>query len=58
MLFWAAGGFAVTAVIAAVAEQKRQKRRWLDKPGWVPWMGIQVFAGLTAVIALALAVKG
>ena len=57
-LLWAAAAFfAALAVLAIWAERRRTRRRDVDKPGWVPWTGIQVLALLLAVIALVLAVR-
>ena len=51
---WAAAGAALAlAVAAGFAESRRQRRRHLDGPGWVPWRGLQV-AAVFATIALAI----
>ena len=50
--------FLVLAVTAGFAEHRRSRRRNLDQPGWVPWMLIQVLAGIAAVVAFAFALKG
>lgn len=55
MLWAGAGAAALTALTAALAELYRQKRRDLDRPGWMPWTLIQIFAMLSAVVLLALA---
>jgi hypothetical protein len=56
---WAlAAALMVLAVVAGFAEHRRTKRRNLDQPGWVPWTLIQVLAGLGAVVAAVLALKG
>ena len=57
-LLWLASGLlAALAVLAAFAEHRRNRRRNLDHPGWVPWTLIQILAFLLAVIAAALALK-
>jgi len=51
---WGADGAAFAlAVAAGIAESRRNKRRDLDRTGWVPWRGIQVVA-FFAVLALAI----
>jgi hypothetical protein len=57
MLWSAAGACAAIAVFAAMADHRRAKRRNLDKPGWVPWAGVQLLAMLLAAVAAALALK-
>ncbi|HEX8214042.1 MAG TPA: hypothetical protein VF582_01060 [Allosphingosinicella sp.] len=53
-----AGVAAVVAVVAGIADWRRDRRRDVDRVGWVPW-GFLQFAGLLgAVVAAALAVKG
>ncbi len=53
----AAGGAAVSG-LSALAEWKRSRRRDLDRPGWVPWTGLQLLALLVALVAAALALNG
>lgn len=55
---WSADGAALAlAVLAGVAESRRNRRRDLDDTGWAPWRGIQA-AAFFAVLALTiLAVK-
>ncbi|MFN3727030.1 MAG: hypothetical protein ACK4SZ_12080 [Allosphingosinicella sp.] len=51
---WGAAGVAlVLAIVAALADRKRQRRDHLDAVGWVPWRGIQV-AAMFAVLGLAI----
>jgi hypothetical protein len=51
---WAGAGAALAfAVTAGIAESRRNRRRSLDRPGWVPWRGLQV-AAFFATIALAI----
>ena len=55
---WAAAGLLfVLALVAALAEHRRGRRRNLDSVGWVPWNLIQILAFLGSVVALALALK-
>lgn len=55
---WTTSGVALAvALVAAVADLRRNKRRNLDRPGWMPWALIQVIAGIGAVVAAALALK-
>ena len=55
---WAAAGlFLLVAAVSAWAEYRRSRRRNLDRPGWVPWNLIQIFAFLGAMVAAALALK-
>ena len=56
-LWTLAGMLLVLAVVAGLAEHRRTRRRNLDQPGWVPWVLIQVLAGMGAVIAAVLALK-
>ena len=46
------------AALAALAERRRARRRDLDRPGFMPWALIQLLAGIGAVAAAALALKG
>ena len=57
MLWTAAGASAGVAVLAVLADRRRDKRRNLDRPGWVPWALIQMIAMLLAAVAAALALK-
>ena len=41
------------AIVAALADGRRNRRASLDDVGWVPWRGIQV-AAMFAVLALAI----
>lgn len=51
---WGAAGVAlVLAIVAGLADRKRQRRDSLDAVGWVPWRGLQV-AAMFAVLALAI----
>ncbi|MBV9931918.1 MAG: hypothetical protein JO013_13375 [Alphaproteobacteria bacterium] len=57
ILWTAAAALAGFAVLAAVLERRRARRRDLDKPGLMPWHLLQVLAFLLAVVAAALALK-
>ena len=51
---WGADGAALAlAVVAGVAESRRNRRRSLDRPGWVPWRGLQM-AAVFAMLALTI----
>lgn len=50
----AAGGAAVS-VLSALADTRRSRRPNLDRPGWIPWAGMQIIGVLVAVVAAALA---
>ena len=53
---WTGVGMALlVAVIAALGERKRKRRRDMDRIGLLPWPLIQVLALLTAVILTSLA---
>jgi hypothetical protein len=44
-------------IVSGLAEHGRGRRRNLDRPGWMPWTLLQILASLTAVLAIALALK-
>jgi hypothetical protein len=52
-----AGAAALLAILSGLADQRRSRRRDLDRPGWVPWTLLQILAGIAAVLAIALALK-
>jgi hypothetical protein len=56
-LWLAAALLVALAVLAAFAEHRRQRRRDIDRPGFVPWNGVQIFAFMLAVVAAVLALK-
>lgn len=56
LLWLAAAAFAVLAVLAGWADHRRDKRRNLDKPGWVPWQLILVLSMMASVVCVALGV--
>jgi len=53
-----AGAGAALGVVCALADWKRTRRSDLDRPGWVPWTGLQLLALLVRIVAAALALKG
>lgn len=56
-LFWlAAAAFAALAASAGWADRRRDKRRDLDRPGWVPWQLVMVLAMIASVVCAALGV--
>lgn len=50
----AAGGM---AGVAAIGERRRNRRRDIDRVGWVPWPGIMLAAIFLACVSAALALK-
>ncbi len=58
-LFWAiSAASALLIVIAGWAEKRQAARRNLDRPGWISWPLVQVFALIGTVVAAVLALKG
>jgi hypothetical protein len=53
-----AGAALLLAAAAAFLDQRRTRRRDLDRVGWAPWSFLQIAAAFTALIAAALALKG
>lgn len=41
------------ALFSGFAEYRRQRRKNLDRVGWMPWNLIQAMAGLIAILAFA-----
>ena len=54
-LWTAAGSAAAVSVAAGAAEWARNRRRNLDRVGWVPWQLISVLALFLAIGLAALA---
>jgi hypothetical protein len=58
MLWWWFAGIAMAvAILAAFAEHRRTRRRDLDRVGIMPWNFIQLMAFLSAILAVALALR-
>lgn len=56
-LWTGAAGCVVLAGIAILSDRRRQRRRELDRVGWVPWPKVLIFALFAAAICVALAMK-
>lgn len=55
---WTAVGVSLgLAVLAGILEWRRNRRRNLDNPGWVPWRGLQVAAFFAALVFVVLAMR-
>ncbi len=52
-----AAASAALGFLSALADWKRTRRRNLDRPGWVPWTGLQLMAMIVTVVAAVLALK-
>ena len=57
MLWIAAGALLLLALFAAFANRRRKRRRDIDRPGLVPWQGIEFFAFFLAILAAAVALN-
>jgi len=57
LLWIAAAAFLLLAVVAAFANHRLKRRRGIDRPGLVPWLGIEFFAFFLAILAGALALN-
>jgi len=57
MLWIAAGALLALALFAAFANHRRKHRRDVDRPGIMPWQGIEFFAFFLAILAAALALN-
>ena len=58
-IFWAIAAASVLLVFAAGwADRRQSARKNLDRPGWIPWPLVQVFALIGTVVAAVLALKG
>jgi len=55
--WWAAGTAAALTVLAGLADWARNRRRNLDRIGWVPWQLISVLAFFAALGLGALALN-
>jgi hypothetical protein len=56
-LWTGAGTAAAVALVAALADRRRTRRRDLDRPGLVPWPLVQILAMLIAAVVAAFALK-
>ena len=56
-VFVAAGASAALALFAGAADWARNRRRHLDRVGWVPWQLISVLALFAALGLAVLATK-
>lgn len=56
-LWMAAGASVAVAGVAALADRARNRRRDVDRPGWVPWPLILMLAILLALAFTAFALK-
>lgn len=55
--WWAAGCAAALTLFAGLADWARNRRRNLDRVGWVPWQSISVLAFFAALGLGALALN-
>jgi hypothetical protein len=56
--YWIAAGAALlVAIVAGIADHRRNRRDRLDDIGWVPWRGLQVAAFFALLLDLILALK-
>jgi hypothetical protein len=53
----ASAAFACLAVVSALAERRRERRRDIDGVGWVPWPTILLLSILLAVVLLVIGLK-
>ncbi|MDG2534750.1 hypothetical protein P6144_13895 [Sphingomonas sp. HITSZ_GF] len=56
-LWLGAAGAAVIAIVSALGEHRRRKRKRMDDVGFMPWQLIQVMAMLAAVILASVALN-
>ena len=57
ILWILAGAFLLLGVAAMIAGHRRNKRRDIDRPGWVPWQTIEILSFFLAFAAAVLAMK-
>lgn len=53
-MFWGAGGTALLALTAALAERRRRMRDDLDRVGWVDWRTVQMAALLATILLISI----
>lgn len=58
MLWTLAGASAAMAMLAALADRRRSRRRDLDRVGWVPWPLLVVVGVMLALAFAAFAIRG
>lgn len=58
MLWALAGASAAMAMLAALADRRRSRRRDLDRVGWVPWPLLVVVGVMLALAFAAFAIRG
>ena len=58
VLWTGVGVAAATTVFAAIADRRRNRRRDLDRPGWVPWSLVHVIALFATMVLAAIAATG
>ena len=57
ILWVLAGAFLLLGVAAMIAGHRRNKRRDMDRAGWVPWQLVEILSFFLAFAAAVLAVK-
>ncbi|MDF7777564.1 hypothetical protein P1X14_20075 [Sphingomonas sp. AOB5] len=48
--WWVVGGLVALAVLASVADRRRNRRRDYDNPGFMPWALIQILSLIGALM--------
>jgi hypothetical protein len=56
-LWTIAGGAVALVLVAGLADWRRNRRRDLDRVGWVPWPLVMILAMIVAAVATALALR-
>jgi hypothetical protein len=56
-LWTVAGGAVALVLLSGVADHRRNRRRDLDRAGWVPWPLLMILAMIVAAVATAMALK-
>ena len=51
--FWAAGGAALLALVAGLADRRRRLRDDPDSVGWVDWRTVQMAALLATILLIS-----
>ena len=55
--FWGAGVAVLVALASAGGERRRTRRRNPDRVGWVDWRTVQLFALITALLLVSVALN-